>query len=304
MITNDLPKMGWLPDIPSIKDFTEETPTVASQLGRTNLAYRVTGLTPPSATGGSTGGGAGAAMAPGIAASTDLRPWCSPIEDQLALGSCTANAAVGLIEYFERRAFGKYIDGSRLFVYKATRDLLGWTGDTGAYLRSTMQALVMFGVPPEAYWPYNIARFDVEPSAFVYALGQNFQSVQYFRLDPAGATPTQVLDNIKNYLAQGFPSMFGFPVYDEFMHVPANGLVAMPAPNSHLYGGHAIVAVGYDDNLMIGRDKGALLIRNSWGPGWGLAGYAWLSYKYVTAGLAVDWWTNIRAEWVDTGAFR
>jgi C1A family cysteine protease len=77
----------------------------------------------------------------------------------------------------------------------------------------------------------------------------------------------------------------------------------MPAQNSHLYGGHAIVAVGYDDNLVIGKDKGALLIRNSWGTGWGLSGYAWLNYKYVTAGLAVDWWTNIKNEWVDTGQF-
>jgi C1A family cysteine protease len=97
--------------------------------------------------------------------------------------------------------------------------------------------------------------------------------------------------------------MFGFPVYDEFMYVPANGLVAIPAQNSHLYGGHAIVAVGYDDNIQIGNDKGALLIRNSWGTGWGLSGYAWMAYKYVTAGLAVDWWTNIQAEWVDTGQF-
>jgi C1A family cysteine protease len=69
-------------------------------------------------------------------ASVDLRAWCSPIEDQGNLGSCTANAGVGLLEYYERRAFGKHLDGSRLFLYKASRNLLGWTGDTGAYLRT------------------------------------------------------------------------------------------------------------------------------------------------------------------------
>ena len=308
MAINDLPGMGWLPDIPSIRDFTEDTPSIAQELVKTNLAYRLSGPASRLSSGGSAGGGAGAAAAPlrapAIAPSVDLRPWCSPIEDQQALGSCTANAAVGLVEYFERRAFGKHIDGSRLFVYKTTRNLLGWTGDTGAYLRSAMGALVMFGVPPETYWPYDASKFDVEPTAFVYALGQDFQSLQYFRLDPAGITPAQVLDNVRHYLSHGFPSMFGFPVYDEFMHVPANGLVAMPGPNSHLYGGHAIDAVGYDDNIQIGNDKGALLIRNSCGTGWGLAGYAWLSYKYVTSGLAVDWWTNIKSEWVNTEVFR
>jgi C1A family cysteine protease len=207
------------------------------------------------------------------------------------------------VEYFERRAFGKYINASRLFIYKATRDLLGMTGDTGAYLRSTMEALVLFGAPPEQYWPYNIAKFDVEPSSFLYAFGANYQSTKYFRLDPNGVTPAQVLQNIKTYLAAGFPSMFGFPVYDEYMHIPSDGKAAFPASHSQLYGGHANVAVGYDDNLMIGNDKGALLIRNSWGTSWGLAGYAWLSYKYVTSGLANDWWSLVNAEWVDTGKF-
>jgi C1A family cysteine protease len=177
------------------------------------------------------------------------------------------------------------------------------TGDTGAYLRTVMGALVLFGVPPESYWKYDVSKYDLEPTPFLYALAQSFQSLSYFRLDPAGTSPTQVLDNIKQYLAGGFPSMFGFPVYDEFMNIAPNGVVALPKKGSKLYGGHAIVAVGYDDNIQAGPDKGALLIRNSWGPSWGLAGYAWLSYKYVTAGLATDWWTNIKCEWVDTGQF-
>lgn len=301
----DIPGMGWLPDVPDFNDYTEATTIVASELAKTRLAARVSApaakqLAKP------TRAGAAAAAAPAPAAmplTVDLRAWCSEVEDQKTIGSCTANAAVGLVEYFERRAFGKYINGSRLFVYKTTRNLLNWTGDRGAYLRSTMGALVLFGVPPETYWPYDVTKFDNEPTPFVYALGQNYQSVNYFRLDPAGITPNQVLDSVKQYLAAGFPSMFGFPVYDEFMHVPANGLVAMPKKGSRLYGGHAIVAVGYDDNLQIGGDKGALLIRNSWGKAWGLSGYAWLSYKYVTTGLALDWWTLVKAEWVDSGQF-
>ncbi len=294
--------MGWLPDIPSIKDFTEDTPKVADLLAKTALAPRVTSPSSYTATRGGTATAA-AAAAPGLAPVVDLRANFSPIEDQGQLGSCTANAAVGLVEYFERRAFGKFIDASRLFVYKVERDLLGWTGDTGAYLRTAMEALTCFGAPPERYWPYNIARFDIEPPAFCYAFATNFQAVNYVRLDPPTTSKPQVLDNIRNYLAAGFPSMFGFPVYDEFERPNAQGQVAYPAPTSHLYGGHAIVAAGYDDNLMIGADKGALLIRNSWGPTWALSGYGWMSYKYVTQGLATDWWTLISDKWVDTGKF-
>ncbi len=292
-MNNALPGMGWLPDVPSIKDYTHNTDSVAGLLTRTRLAAHV----------GLASGGAAVAPAPALPPTVDLRGYCSPIVDQGQLGSCTANAAGGLVEYFEKRSFGRYISASRLFIYKATRNILGWTGDTGAFLRSAMETLAVFGAPPEQYWTYDISRFDVEPSAFCYAFAASYQAIQYFRLDPSPLTGPQVLQNIKKYLASGFPSMFGFPVYDEYMNIPANGLVAFPSPNSRLYGGHANVAVGYDDNLMIGPDKGALLVRNSWGTGWGLNGYAWLSYRYVTDGLAVDWWSVIKDKWVDTGKF-
>jgi len=313
MATIDSFGLGWLPDVPSHKDYGPDNPEVSKLLQQTSSANLFAG-----AYGGGKGQSAGgrgvhavskssvalaAAPAPALAPAIDVRAYCSPIEDQGALGSCTANAAAGLVEYFQKRSFGHFEDASRLFIYKATRNLLGWTGDTGAYLRTTMETLATFGAPPERYWQYNIAKFDLEPTAFCYAFAQNYQAIKYFRLDPNGATGAQTLQNIKNFLAAGFPSMFGFPVYDEYMHLPANGDAAFPAPQSHLYGGHANVAVGYDDNLMIGADKGALLVRNSWGTGWGLNGYAWLSYRYVTDQLAVDWWSLIQQEWLDTGKF-
>jgi C1A family cysteine protease len=200
------------------------------------------------------------------------------------------------------RQENRYIDASRLFLYKAERDLLGWVGDTGAYLRTAMEALVLFGAPPERFWPYNIANFDTEPSAFCYAFGANYQGLTYFRLDPTGTSTVQTLSNIKAYLTAGFPSMFGFPVYPNMTILSPEHLLRSRS-NQPLRGGHANVAVGFDDNLMIGSDKGALLIRNSWGTGWANSGYAWMSYKYVTQGLANDWWSLISAEWVDTGAF-
>ena len=199
--------------------------------------------------------------------------------------------------------FGKHLDASRLFLYKVTRDLAHLTGDTGAFLRTTMKAMVLFGTPPEEYWKYNIPRFDDEPPAFCYAFASNYRAIEYYRLDPPGTTKSDLLNRIKQYVAAGFPSMFGFTVYNSIDGVGSDGKIPYPAPGDKVVGGHAIDAVGYDDQMKVGKLKGALLIRNSWGLGWGDKGYGWLPYAYVESGLATDWWTMIKQEWTDTGKF-
>ncbi|MCA2659370.1 MAG: cysteine protease [Microcystis sp. M049S2] len=297
-----IPAMGWLPDYPDIRDVTfqsERVPSKLQALGQPSVKQMLAKV------------GATTSAPAALPTSVDLRPWCSPMEDQQTIGSCTAHAGVGLVEYFERRAFGKHLDASRLFLYKVTRNLLKWTGDTGAFLRSTMYALTLFGVPPEEYYPYNIADFDKEPSAFCYAFGQSYQAISYYRLDPPGTTRSNLLTQIKTYLANGLPSMFGFTVYSSISQANTNGgKIPYPTRGERVLGGHAIDAVGYDDNLKIKNTNagglettGALLIRNSWGTGWGSAGYGWLPYKYVLDGLATDWWSLIKSEWIDTGQF-
>ena len=86
------------------------------------------------------------------------------MQDQGRIGSCTAHAAVGIVEYFQRRSFGKHAEGSRLFVYKTTRNLMGVIGDTGAWLRTAMGALALCGLPPERYWPYTDEPADFDLS--------------------------------------------------------------------------------------------------------------------------------------------
>ena len=285
--------MGWLRELPDFRDFSPDDAAVQAAIPKGSALAAV-----------------GAPKAPSLPKKVDLRQWCSAIEDQRTIGSCTAQAAVGIVEYYQRRAYGKHLNGSRLFVYKATRNLLGWEGDTGAYLRSTMGALKLFGVPPEQYWPYRIADFEKEPPAFLYALAQSYQAETYFRLDPAGKAPADVLKSIREHLHAGVPSMFGFTVYDSLWGADATGAIPFPERNDRQEGGHAVVAVGYDDDKSIKHPqaakatKGALLIRNSWGSAWGDKGYGWLPYEFVRQSLAVDWWVVTKSEWLDTTAFK
>ena len=293
--------MGWLPDYPDFRDYTIEREEVSPRLLRLGQEKSVktmlaeVGVAEPATVS--------------IPTSMDLRGWCPPIENQAALGSCTANAGVGLVEYYERRAFGRHIDASRLFLYKATRNLLHWTGDTGAFLRTTMAAMVLFGVSPEEYWRYVIADFDKEPSSFCYAFAQDYQALQYFRLDPPATPKDVLLKRIKYFLAAGLPSMFGFTVFSSIRQAREDGEIPYPCRGERILGGHAVVAVGFNDEVKIEnttcgvKTTGALLIRNSWGTGWGDKGYGWLPYEYVLRGLAIDWWSLLKQEWVDTKEF-
>ena len=281
--------MGWIADYPDFRDYHRNSPEIAESL-KMALPSGVSPL--------------------GVPERVDLSYWCSPVEHQQCIGSCTAQAGTGMVEYFVRKSFGDYTDFSRLFLYKATRNLLNWKGDTGAYLRTTMKALALFGIAPEKYWPYNIKQFDEEPPAFCYAFAQNYQALEYYRLDQSAMNRDDLLNDIKESLASGLPLMFGFSVFDSIEQAEFDGKIPFPINRDKYKGGHAVMCVGYDDDIVIKNHgdlaletKGAFRIRNSWGKEWGEEGYGWLPYEYLMRGMAIDWWSLIEMEWLDLGVF-
>lgn len=301
---------GWVKDYPDFRDNTPETNSLSKKQkvrgAKASVKEMLTELKKPV---GKKTSKSGKLVLP---SKKDLRKWCSPIDNQGDIGSCTAHAGTALYEYFERRAFGKHIDASRLFLYKITRNLLQWEGDDGAELRTTMGAMALFGLVPEKYWPYKEADFNKEPEAFHYSFAQNYQALIYYRLESQGISKTELLYRIKENLHLGLPSIFGFTCYSSLdeEEVSESGKIPFPTRTEDTNGGHAVMAVGYDDEMEIVnpidpkiKTKGAIMIRNSWGTEWGNKGYGWLPYEFVLKGIADDWWTMIKGEWVETKQF-
>lgn len=240
---------------------------------------------------------------PKIPAAIDLREGgCfSPVENQGDVGSCTAQAVVGLAEYLIRIGTGEFTDLARMFVYKVSRNLMGVRGDTGSYIRTAIKTLAAFGAPPETYWPYDPRLLDVEPQALQYSYAANFRAMRYARLDGYNRTGEQTLALVKTVLAAGFPVAFGFPVFESIGQVGTGDEAVIPYPKNDekMLGGHAVLAVGYDSI----DDEEVLIIRNSWSEDWGDEGYGYLPVRYVTEAMAVDFWTVFSSSWLRLGLF-
>lgn len=212
----------------------------------------------------------------------DLRSKMSPIVNQGNLGSCTANAiASGLREYLELKEQGTYVALSRLFLYWYERDMEGTIDeDAGAAIRDGMKVLKSIGVCPEVDFPYDISKFTTTPSAKAEADSAEYKIAQYSRVTNITA--------LKTSLAASYPVVIGFSVYSSFESdaVTETGTVPLPKSGEELLGGHAVLAVGYDDSTS------SVICRNSWGADWGDKGYFYLPYTFWSKSLVMDMWTG------------
>ena len=245
-------RYGWSPDVPDMRD------------RRYSVAHPIT--LPPV---------------------VDMRSLMPPVYDQGQLGSCTANAIAAAIQYERRRQ--KFADDfvpSRLFIYFNERSMEGTiASDAGAQIRDGIKSIAALGDCQESMWPYDATQFTAKPDPACYSSALKYKALDYWRVPRA-------LSQMKGCLAAGFPFVFGFSVYESFESGPVaqTGVVPMPAPNEQMLGGHAVMAVGYDDS------KQCFIVRNSWGEGWGDHGNFYLPYQYfLDENLSDDFWC-IKAE--------
>ncbi len=242
-------KYGWIPDLPDHRDQLYSAPVTALQT---------------------------------LPSTTDLRPKCPPVYDQGQLGSCTANAIGGAIQFDHLKQKLPDLVPSRLFIYYNERVMEGTVAsDSGAQIRDGIKSVAQQGVCSEELWPYNIAKFRTKPTKKCYTAALKDRIVLYQRLIPT-------LNQLRGCLASGFPFVFGFAVYESFEspEVAKTGHAPMPMPGEQAIGGHAVLGVGYDDANQW------FIVRNSWGPKWGIKGYFTMPYAYTTnQQLCDDFWT-------------
>ncbi|HEU5356349.1 MAG TPA: C1 family peptidase [Actinocrinis sp.] len=255
-------RYGWVPDLPDARDHVYAAP----HLGLVNPPPRV-----------------------------DLRPQLPTVYDQGKIGSCTANSIAAAVEFeLLRQQLADFVP-SRLFIYYNERAAEGHVEyDSGAQIRDGIKSIASLGVCPETEWPYDDtppatdggawppqARAGQRPSQNCYEDALKTRALSYRRV-------LRTIEQLKGCLAEGFPFVFGFTVYESFesQTVAQSGDAPMPSAGEQALGGHAVLAVGYDD------DTKRFLVRNSWGPEWGKGGYFTLPYAYLTEpGLASDFWT-------------
>jgi C1A family cysteine protease len=239
-------KYAWVPDLPDFRDFTYMV-----KMPLKSLPLKI-----------------------------DLRPGCSKVEDQGNLGSCTANALVGALEFNQNKNKTSFVDMSRLFIYYNERVIEGAVRtDAGASLRDGIKTLAKQGCCSETFWPYTINKFATKPTAACYTEGLKNVIQSYSRIN--------TLDDMRGCIASGEPFVFGFSVYTSFESdaVAKTGVLNMPSRREKMLGGHAVLAVGYDDLSK------RFIVRNSWGPDWGQAGYFTIPYDYLNnKNLADDMW--------------
>jgi C1A family cysteine protease len=218
-----------------------------------------------------------------LSAGVDLTPQCPPVYDQGQLGSCTANAIAAAIQFDQmRQQLPSIFTPSRLFIYYNERVIEGDVScDNGAQIRDGMKSVASQGVCPESMWPYDLAKWEEQPADACYQTASQHPAVIYQSLN-------QDLTQLKGCLASGYPFVFGFSVYESFESpdVAQTGHVPLPSPQEQMIGGHAVMAVGYDDSQQW------FIVRNSWGTNWGMLGYFTLPYAYLLqSSLASDFWT-------------
>jgi C1A family cysteine protease len=186
----------------------------------------------------------------------------------------------------EKKDKVSFVDMSRLFIYYNERVIEhSVDSDSGAMIRDGIKSLKKQGVCSEKSWPYVISKFTVKPNVACYKEALNHQITSYHRIT--------TLDDMRQCLAEGFPFVFGFTVYESFesQTVAKNGIVNMPKSNEKVLGGHAVLAVGYNE-----KDK-RFIVRNSWGTSWGIKGYFTMPYDYLSdRNLSDDFWTIRSAE--------
>lgn len=207
-----------------------------------------------------------------------------PVIDQGELGSCTGCSSSRAVMYLEAKEGQPRIEASAMFAYYNARVIEGTaSSDSGASIRDVVNGIVKLGLCAESLYPYNVRRFAQKPPLKAYSDAKYSVLNSYELIDGTGDPVIAA----KTAIVSGWPVEFGFTVYSAFETplVASSGIVPLPGDNESPVGAHAVWVWQYSDA------RQAFLVRNSWGPDWGVEGSFWFPYLYFgNDNLCSDRW--------------
>lgn len=257
MALKERTNFGWIPDLPDVRDkllFSGAAPPEANLPRKVDLTVRHK----------------------------------FTVMDQGMIGSCVAHAVASAIEFAQAMrpndpAVPDFLEAdrkfpvSRLFLYYEARTAIGMESiDSGCYIRDALRVAYNVGVPRESGWRYVEEEYSTKPPR------RSYKYAPYHKITSYRSVGVNV-EQVKAALALGLPVVIGVSVFSSFFH--SGGDIPFPTATDDYLGGHAILLVGYDD------DAKRFKFLNSWGTGWGHAGYGTLPYAYVgNPRLGADYW--------------
>lgn len=198
-------------------------------------------------------------------ATADISAELGAARDQGPRGTCLAFAASAVHEQARLRRRGEPRPelGEELLYWRCKQ--LDGNREDGTSVDSAHGALKQPGQSAAELWPYDGNR---DSRASVYAPPEAALDTSVLRRATLSEI-TASAENIRSQLQGGRPVLLAIRLWHQFFG-DHRGVLNAPSPQQLIPGGHAVVAVGFDE------DAGWFLIRNSWGNSWGLVGHAQL----------------------------
>jgi C1A family cysteine protease len=194
--------------------------------------------------------------------------WTTPVRDQGACGACVAFGVLGAVEAMAMWAGGdpgRDLDLSEAHLFFCG---CGPCCDSGWWPEEALDYLIEQGVPDEVCFPYQDRNLACRDTCADWSERAVRITAWHEVLDA---------DARKQWLSGIGPLVGAMAVYRDFFYY--TGGVYRPVSDD-LAGYHAVTVVGYDET------QSAWLCKNSWGTGWGKAG--WFRLAYGTCGIDTD----------------
>jgi len=200
----------------------------------------------------------------------------TPVRRQVC-GNCWAFAATGAYEASYLRRNGDSINASEQYINDCGRRDNGIDAGScgGGLATKALEHYVREGGVYEATVPYTgTNRACTNPATPLDAVAWGF-------VDPTVEHPTRA--QIKAALCTYGPLATRLRVVSDTFRAYTGGVYNEFVASDNYGGGHAVVIVGWNDNL------GAWRVKNSWGTDWGENGYIWMAYRSNRIGRHTAW---------------